>query len=114
MSGEHADWPPAFNLGTLRFSLAALDHIRLLYYVFLYIFLIVILSRTRTSSISAIMTAAISVGYFGASLMWSDHLHRRAAEYEVRLSVEQESETKEKLHSTDPNEKSPRQLPLEL
>ncbi|EGG06834.1 uncharacterized protein MELLADRAFT_71849 [Melampsora larici-populina 98AG31] len=76
VSGEHADWPPAFNL--------------------------------------AIMTAAISVGYFGASLMWSDHIHRRAAEYEVRLSLEQESETTEKSESTNPTEKSPRQLPVEL
>ncbi|KAH9816621.1 hypothetical protein DFH28DRAFT_891197 [Melampsora americana] len=76
VSGEHADWPPAFNL--------------------------------------AIMTSAISVGYFGASLMWSDHVHRRAAEYEVRLLAEQQSEEEQKPDSRKFNENLSLQMPLEL
>ncbi|KAG0150815.1 hypothetical protein CROQUDRAFT_652080 [Cronartium quercuum f. sp. fusiforme G11] len=53
VSGEHANWPPAFNL--------------------------------------VIMTAAIAVGYFGAAILWSDHVRRRACEYDLRLSIEEES-----------------------
>lgn len=76
VSGEHSDWPPAFNL--------------------------------------AIMTAAIAVGYFGASLMWSDHLHRRAAGYEALLSAEQENESKQPPGPRNEFEKPPSEMPLEL
>lgn len=39
------------------------------------------------------MTAAIAVGYFGASILWSDHVRRQAYEFELRLLIEEEKQS---------------------